>query len=154
MKVIGNPNLTDFTKNGECSCCGQCCSNYLPMTIWELRKLRAWVRKNNYSPIITEDALDVTCPFLDKETSRCVCYDERPKVCRVFTCRKAIAGEVRLTDGSIHPEYRVHNLRLEIFGDKKTLPYKDFCLLMEYIRTSPAKSVSAELADEGGSSDG
>lgn len=127
-----NQELTDFTCNGECSKCGSCCSNYLPLTRKEFRVLKHWVRKHRFQPKLVTDVLDVTCPFLDKETSLCVCYKVRPEVCRIFTCRKAIANQVKFSKSRFH--FRVYNLRQELFGDTKSLGFAEFQLLMDYIR--------------------
>lgn len=30
----------DFTKDGKCSSCGACCSNYLPLSSGEIKEIR------------------------------------------------------------------------------------------------------------------
>lgn len=138
--------LTDFTNDGECSGCGECCSNYLPLTRWEIHRLKLWAQRHKYVPELTGDVLDVTCPFLDKHTKRCVCYKERPEICKQFTCRKAIAKDPDLV--RIQAQCDIHNLRLEIFGDKNTLPYGHFVLLMEYIRNNPSGSMEIQVKED------
>lgn len=109
--------VTDFTVNGKCSGCGACCSTYLPITQKELKVLKAWVKKNRYKPSnsyapanIRGRSLDLTCPFLNKDTGKCDVYDIRPTICREFICNKDISKRY-------HNAFTVHNLRKDIFGD-------------------------------------
>ena len=84
----------NFTNNGECSCCGQCCSNVLPMTKEEIDTIRKYIKKKHikqqYHICIPENVdLDLTCPFLDNSKKlKCTIYEVRPKVCRDFICDK------------------------------------------------------------------
>ncbi len=83
----------NFTENGKCSQCGQCCSNILPMTDKEIEMIRRYIKRYNIkeqkhlvpsaNPII-----DLTCPFLDtsKEKEKCTIYEARPAICRCFKC--------------------------------------------------------------------
>ena len=36
----------DMTVNGECSQCGSCCTNFLPMTRKEIREIRRYIKKH------------------------------------------------------------------------------------------------------------
>lgn len=84
----------NFTNHGECSCCGKCCSNILPMTKDEIETIRKYIKKNHIKQqkhiCIPENvALDLTCPFLDNSKQlKCTIYEVRPKVCRDFICDK------------------------------------------------------------------
>ena len=58
----------DFTQNGECSNCGACCSNALPMTETEIRDIRRYVKRNGIRERkrllpVNGFTLDLTCPF-------------------------------------------------------------------------------------------
>lgn len=131
-------DLTDFTVDGVCSCCGECCSNYLPLTVFEFNRLKSWVRRTKFKPEFIYDVLDITCPFLDKELSRCVCYDIRPEICKIFTCHKAKLSKVKLSKPL--DKYRTYNLRADIFGDKRVIPYGEFKILMDYLKDNPHNS--------------
>ena len=50
--------VTDYTKDGECSGCGQCCSNYLPLSVKECFRIREYVRRKH----IAESALHIPGP--------------------------------------------------------------------------------------------
>ena len=83
----------NFTDDGKCIQCGECCSNYLPMTEREIRIIKAYIKKNGIRPHshITPTrfpTLDFTCPFLNgqKEKEKCDIYKVRPLVCQEFIC--------------------------------------------------------------------
>ena len=38
--------IQDFTKDGKCSSCGQCCSNLLPLSNNEIRKIKEYIKKH------------------------------------------------------------------------------------------------------------
>ena len=40
----------DFTKDGKCSSCGSCCSNYLPLSSKELKEIKRYVKKAYIQP--------------------------------------------------------------------------------------------------------
>lgn len=76
----------DFTKNGECIQCGACCSNYLPMTRKEIATIHRYVKKHNvkeYNHLfpVSQQTLDMTCPFMDdsKLKEKCRIYAVRNK---------------------------------------------------------------------------
>lgn len=83
----------DFTENGKCSQCGQCCSNLLPMTDKEIETIRRYIRRHgikeqkHFIPLAGH-TIDLTCPFLDntKKTEKCTIYEVRPAICKCFKC--------------------------------------------------------------------
>lgn len=89
------PKCEDFTTNGKCSKCGECCSNLLPLTNKEIKRLRYLVKKRNLKPYtrvsestnVFGNTYDMTCPFLNKE-NKCEVYEDRPYICRTFMCNK------------------------------------------------------------------
>lgn len=84
--------VTDFTINGECSNCGGCCTNFLPMTPDEYNIIKSFIRKHGikdaYQPsyILKDQQINLVCPFRNEDTCRCNIYEVRPKVCRLFIC--------------------------------------------------------------------
>ena len=128
-------SVTDFTKNGECSGCGSCCSNYIPMTKKEFKVLKRWVKRNHFKPRRSIDLLDLTCPFLDVDNHKCSCYTVRPEACRSFLCCNAKNGDYALKNSG--KNHFIVNLRGDLFQDPDTVPFSDFQLLMEYIKRSP-----------------
>lgn len=109
----------DYTVDGNCSGCGSCCADILPMTRAEIDAIRKYVRahgikaRSHIGPAIKFDA---TCPFRDNLTKSCVIYDLRPSICRVYTCNH---GKIDKTPEELQgKEYRIMSLRHEIFGDE------------------------------------
>lgn len=80
--------LTDRTVDGKCIGCGTCCSDFLPISKEEIRKIRKYVRKNNIKEQkhLFHMGYDLTCPFRDEANRRCVIYQIRPQICREFKC--------------------------------------------------------------------
>lgn len=73
----------DFTKDGKCSQCGQCCANFLPMSEKELKRIKLYVKKHHIKPqkhiLPTADAaIDFTCPLRNDAEKKCMCYEVRP----------------------------------------------------------------------------
>lgn len=86
-------NIFNYTKNGKCSQCGNCCSNILPMSDKEIRTIHKYIEKNAITERkhllpTTNPCLDMTCPFLDtdKKCEKCAIYPVRPAICRQFIC--------------------------------------------------------------------
>lgn len=83
----------NFTCNGKCSCCGECCSNIIPISNKEIKDIKRYIVKHkiervNHRPAVCNDFLDMTCPFLDPDggNEKCRIYPVRPYVCREFIC--------------------------------------------------------------------
>ena len=111
----------DFTKDGKCTGCGKCCSNFLPMSDEEVKKIKRYMKNNNiheckHLPPTRKVALDITCPFLnnDKENKRCEIYPVRPLICRVFCCNQP-PSTVRFNRDEFCRTRKVHNMRDTFF---------------------------------------
>ena len=109
----------DFTVDGKCSGCGQCCSNYLPVGQGEVDKIRRYINKygikevTRFSPC--KNQVDMVCPFRSDVEGKCLVYPVRPAICEDFRCdkpRKKIAADKE----KYHGKYRVVNMRYEFFG--------------------------------------
>lgn len=83
-----NFKIIDNTICGKCSRCGECCSNFLPISQNELDIIQEYVIKNNIKPckqnLIMKQQL--TCPYYDGK--KCLIYEVRPLICKVFYCNK------------------------------------------------------------------
>ena len=94
----------DFTNEGKCTGCGECCGNCLPMTladvnaVWNAASAAArkplhdklWYVCNHVGNVV-----DMTCPFCDDEQPnghKCVIYESRPYICREYICKNALDG--------------------------------------------------------------
>ena len=80
--------VTNFTKNGECSKCGNCCTPVIPITEEEVKKIREYIKENDIKMVmpITKEGRHIKCCFYDFENHRCNIYPVRPEVCRKFIC--------------------------------------------------------------------
>ena len=88
-----NEGVYDFTKDGQCSNCGSCCSRFLPVSGKEIKVIRRYVRKKKireqwhlYPTAFPQD--DWTCPFRSEAERKCMIYEVRPAICRDFQCDK------------------------------------------------------------------
>lgn len=140
MKIIDN------TVNGQCSRCGECCSNFLPLNKKEFKRLRYWVKKHHYKPpkryeLQDEAVWDATCPFLIEENNRTLCavYAIRPEVCQLFIC-----NDTKSSEKSQKPHRRIVNIRAEILHQEEAMSYEDFQLLLRYIEQRNQNQIEEE----------
>lgn len=111
----------DYTEGGECSNCGECCTDILPVTKEELARIKRYVlkhgikeHKHNY-PMISPP-VDLTCPFRNDKEKKCDIYEARPAICREFRCDKPSKGErSKLEAGNRF----VVSMRRTFYGGKK-----------------------------------
>ena len=109
----------DYTKDGECSRCGNCCSDLLPISAKEVRQIREYVRRHHIQECVNRPPTagpvqDWTCPFRDNMKKICTVYEVRPAICRDFRCdkpRKQIEADKRM----YHGRYDVVNMRETFF---------------------------------------
>lgn len=61
--------ITDFTNNGKCFNCGNCCSNLLPMSEKEVKVIKAYIKTHNIKEQRHNamQGADMTCPFRDEK---------------------------------------------------------------------------------------
>lgn len=93
-ELVSNVNLiVDNTVGGKCSKCGECCSNFLPISQEELDIIQRYVIKNNIKPqtevLVMENRL--SCPYWNH---KCLIYEVRPLICKEFYCNKKIDSEM------------------------------------------------------------
>lgn len=93
------PEVIDFTDNGKCQDCGNCCGNYLPLTDVERVTIKRYVKKHNLHPAKSlfvkgpwaKPTIHNECPFLlNADGHRCMIYSIRPEICRAYTCHKPL----------------------------------------------------------------
>lgn len=84
----GNIQITDNSVCGQCSKCGECCSNILPVSQGEVNEIQKYVIKNNIKPqtqmLVMQNRL--ACPYYDGK--KCLIYEVRPLICKEFYCYK------------------------------------------------------------------
>ena len=112
--------VIDFTVDGECSNCGACCSNYLPISAEEIKTIKAYIREHGITPAVNgvplNAKINMTCPFMDgSKELKCKIYPVRPKICRFFACNKTPNFEEILQMADLVPV----KMRETFFGDRK-----------------------------------
>lgn len=85
--------IDDNTIGGKCSCCQECCSDILPLTVEEALAIVDYMLKNNIKPkarvrIFPRLEIDMRCCFVDDDTHTCMIYSVRPEICHKFLCNQ------------------------------------------------------------------
>ena len=106
----------DFTDNGRCVGCGQCCSDLLPVSAKEIKEIKRYIKKHRIAEqkhfIPTADVLqfDLTCPFRSDSERKCLIYKLRPAVCKDFKCDNTSKG-IKANKDLYHGRYSVISMR-------------------------------------------
>lgn len=84
----GTGKITDNSICGNCSKCGECCTNLLPISQKELDTIQKYVIENKIRPqtqiLVMQNRL--TCPYYNGK--KCLIYEVRPLICKEFFCYK------------------------------------------------------------------
>lgn len=86
----GKISITNYTDNGKCSNCGQCCGDILHLSKSEIKLIDKYLKNHKIkaTPKSVFATYDNTCPFRDNEKKICKIYEVRPQICRVYKCDK------------------------------------------------------------------
>lgn len=88
--VEGNVKIADNLICGNCSKCGECCTNFLPVTQKEINEIQKYVIENKIRPqtqiLVMQNRL--SCPYYDGK--KCLVYEVRPLICKEFYCYKKV----------------------------------------------------------------
>lgn len=86
--VKNDIKITDNSCRGQCSKCGECCTNFLPVTQKEIEIIQEYVIANKIRPqkqmLVMQNRL--TCPYYNGK--KCLIYEVRPLICKEFYCYK------------------------------------------------------------------
>lgn len=109
--------VVDKTINDKCSNCGECCSNLLPLSDAEIRRVHAFVKNNKIKEQRhnAQTGVDMTCPFRDEANRKCLIYEVRPQICREFLCNQSKKDIIKKRD-SIQQANKITLMRHEFFG--------------------------------------
>ena len=110
--------VTDFTNNGKCSNCGQCCSNLLPLADGEVERIKRYIKKHKikeqrHNAMVV---VDMTCPFRDEANKKCLIYEIRPEICRQFMCNHTKADIMAWKLG-FHKKFKFVFMRKEFYDN-------------------------------------
>ena len=101
--------------NFECKNCGECCSNFLPLRKQEIATMKRLAQKENRHPLRQD--WYARCPFLNNN-NRCDIYENRPLICREYSCYK-FKNNIYNKDVFSRideREFSLIDIRKEIFG--------------------------------------
>lgn len=110
--------VTDFTVDGQCSGCGQCCSDLLPLSRAEIDRIHRYIKSHNireHHNYVLAEGFDLTCPFRDNVNRVCAIYSVRPDICREFRCDYDPA-KIEADKAMFHSRHDVVSMRHEFFG--------------------------------------
>lgn len=117
-------DVTDFTIQGKCSSCGQCCSNLLPLSNEEVSRIKSYIKKHK----IKEQrhnammGVDMTCPFRDEANRKCLIYPIRPAICREFMCNHT-TEDIMKAKIDFHNINRVVCMRNEFYNNTEDVNF-------------------------------
>lgn len=122
MRPIEPVTVTDYTTDGRCSGCGQCCSSALPLSRSEVARIRAYVKKHGIREQHRHgmQGIDLSCPFRDEASRKCLIYDVRPDICRAFQCNQPV-DVIQARKRYYHATRRIVFMRAEFFGNTADL---------------------------------
>ena len=110
----------NFTSCGECSNCGSCCTNMLPISGKEKKTIKRYIQKHGIKEQLHRyptkaPMLDCTCPFRSDAEKKCLIYEIRPEICRVFRCDNPME-KIKADRATYYHKYSLTNMREEFFG--------------------------------------
>lgn len=112
--------VSDYTVDGKCSNCGACCSNLLPISETDIKRIKAYVKKHKIKEqrhnVLGTKTFDMTCPFRDEGKKKCLIYEVRPAICREFLCNHTI-DDIRKSKIDFHEKYKLVFMRTLFFGN-------------------------------------
>lgn len=119
--------VEDFTIDGKCSNCGQCCADMLPVSKKEMNKIKHYVRKHNIKPylrtvVLAEKTVDFRCPFRDDSKKQCNIYDVRPEICRKFICNQS-EETILKNRNLISSRNKTISMKNEVYGNDENILY-------------------------------
>jgi Fe-S-cluster containining protein len=102
----------------KCRKCAKCCSNILPLLDNEIRLLKKLRKKENIQ-VLNQNWYAI-CPFLNSN-NRCDIYENRPLICREYTCYKQNNNifDIKVFENHKPQDFKAVDLRKEIFKRKE-----------------------------------
>lgn len=101
----------DYTCNGKCSKCGNCCIPWLPITKEEYKTIKDYIDKNKIESVnlLEGKNFHLDCCFHDRKNHKCNIYEVRPEVCKNFICSKSFE--------QVDKDRKYYDARAEINGN-------------------------------------
>lgn len=121
-----------------CSNCGECCTDFLPVSPEELETIKRYVKDHNIKETIRivpslDVTVDITCPFRDPDNKICKIYEVRPAICKRFMCNKSEEESIAYRD-ILLSKYGMTNFRREIYGNDQMLNIINMWMSLKNVR--------------------
>jgi len=82
------PKLTNHTILGNCSNCGNCCSDILHLNNKEIKQIDNYLKTHKLQQH-NKGENNMMCPFRNETLKKCDIYEVRPDICKIFKCDKS-----------------------------------------------------------------
>lgn len=112
--------------------CSKCCSSILPLSNYEINKIKKVIRRNGITPFNrnaksskSDKYIDI-CPFLNNE-GKCSIYFYRPDICRLYDCHNE-----RSTLPFNHHDKHMTNFMKEFFPEYPCANAPDITAISAY----------------------
>lgn len=113
-------NITNKTCNGECSNCGECCIDFLPVSSKDIKRVKEYLKDHKVERHNKPNCFIVynfVCPFRNNKENKCDIYEARPEICRVFKC-DIPPEKAALNRDMIETKHKARSMTYLFFGDK------------------------------------
>ena len=117
--------IVDYTKDGKCSRCGECCGDFLPISDAEIERIRSYIRHHHIKEnvnLVMDSPINFKCPFRDDSRKICTIYEIRPEICRSFMCNYD-RFKINANKALFHQKYNVISMRGTFFGNEINRAY-------------------------------
>lgn len=81
-------NIKNYTILGNCSNCGECCSDILHLSKREINRIDEYLKTHKIKQN-NKGANIIKCPFRNDIVKKCEIYEVRPDICKIFKCDKS-----------------------------------------------------------------
>jgi len=115
MKLINN------TRCGNCSNCGECCSDFLHLDKDEIKKIDDYLKKHKLIQN-NKGANNFICPFRNNVLKKCDIYEVRPYICQLFKCN-ILPEEARIKRDEINKNKKPRSMAELFFKDDSKIKF-------------------------------
>lgn len=115
----------NFTCNGHCSNCGECCSDLLHLSDFEVHRIDIYLKTHAIKERKTtidngQPTVDLTCPFRNNVLKKCEIYEVRPRICRLYKCDIPQKEAIKMRD-EINKGKKVRSMRELFFNNDENI---------------------------------
>lgn len=112
-------DITNRTCNGNCSNCGECCSDILPLSQKDITRIKTYIKNHKVQRQNKPNCFiryNFTCPFRNNKDKKCDIYEVRPEICRTFKC-DIPPEQAALTRDMIETKHKAQSMTALFFND-------------------------------------